>query len=58
VALSYADLAERTGLSKRAAQDAVVHLLRRELIECQKRGPTETPHYRALTPWQRWRRKS
>jgi hypothetical protein len=58
VALSYSDLAERTGLSKRAAQDAVAHLMRRELIECTKTGATETPRYRPLTPWQRWRRKA
>lgn len=58
VALSYADLAERTGLSKRAAQDAVAHLMRRELLECVKSGPTETPRYRPLTPWQRWKRKA
>jgi hypothetical protein len=58
VALSYADLAERTGLSKRAVQGAVVHLLRRELIDCVKRGTTDTPRYRPLTPWLRWRRKA
>ncbi len=51
--LSYAELAERTGLSKRAAQDAVALLSRRSLIEVDRRGPTETPRYRPLSPWRR-----
>jgi hypothetical protein len=50
IALSYADLAQRTGLSKRAAQAAVAHLLRRELLEVIKAGTTDTPRYRPLTP--------
>jgi DNA-binding MarR family transcriptional regulator len=56
-ALSYADLAERTGLSRRAVQDAVAHLMRRQLIERTAAGATETPRYRPLTPWKRWRGK-
>jgi predicted DNA-binding transcriptional regulator len=52
-ALSYAELAWRTGLSKRAAQDAVKALAKRGLIEVVKRGPTETPQYRPLSPWRR-----
>jgi hypothetical protein len=56
IALSYAALAERTGLSKRGAQDAIAHLERRELIEVQRAGSTETPRYRPLAPWRRWRR--
>ena len=52
-ALSHAALAERTGLSKRTVQTAVAALLRRSLIECLARGPTETPQYRPLTPWRR-----
>ena len=51
--LSYAQLAERTGLSKRAAQDAVGLLARRNLIEVERHGTTETPRYRALSPWRR-----
>jgi hypothetical protein len=50
-ALSYAQLAERTGLSKRAVQDAVARLRRRELIEVIATGPTEPPRYRVLKPW-------
>jgi Helix-turn-helix domain len=51
--LSHSQLAERTGLSKRAAQDAVGLLARRGLIEVERRGPTETPRYRPLSPWRR-----
>jgi DNA-binding MarR family transcriptional regulator len=52
-ALSYADLAERTGLSKRTAQQAIATLRKRALIEISKRGLTETPRYRPLAPWRR-----
>jgi DNA-binding MarR family transcriptional regulator len=52
-ALSYAELAERTGLSKRTAQQAIAALQKRALIDVSKGGPTETPHYRPLTPWRR-----
>ena len=51
--LSYGDLAEMTGLSKRSTQDAVAHLARRKLIEVHRVGPTETALYRALKPWRR-----
>ena len=51
--LSYGDLAEATGLSRRSVQDAVSHLARRKLIEVQRVGPTETALYRALRPWRR-----
>jgi transcription initiation factor IIE alpha subunit len=52
-ALSHAALAERTGLSKRTVQSAVAALRRRSLIESVRRGPTETPQYRPLSPWRR-----
>ncbi len=52
-ALSHSALAERTGLSKRTVQTAVAALLRRSLIERLRRGPTETPQYRPLSPWRR-----
>ncbi len=51
--LSYADLGEMTGLSKRSVQDAIAHLARRRLIEVARTGPTETGLYRALRPWRR-----
>lgn len=56
VALSYAQLASKTGLSKRSVQDAVTHLCGRELLHIDRRGATDTPRYRPLTPWKRWRR--
>jgi hypothetical protein len=52
-ALSHAALAERTGLSKRTVQTAIALLVRRSLIERFRRGPTETPQYRPLSPWRR-----
>jgi DNA-binding MarR family transcriptional regulator len=51
--LSYSQLAERTGLSKRTAQAAIVALSKRGLVEIRRRGPTEPPEYRPLTPWRR-----
>ena len=52
-ALSYADLAERTGLSKRTTQLAIAALRNRSLIAVVRRGPTDTPEYRPLFPWRR-----
>ncbi|MEQ1783303.1 MAG: helix-turn-helix domain-containing protein [Hyphomonadaceae bacterium] len=51
--LSYGDLAEMTGLSRRSVQDAIAHLARRKLVAVQRDGPTETAVYRALKPWRR-----
>ncbi len=51
--LSYAELAEMTGLSRRSAQYAVGHLAHRRLIEVNRTGPTDTVLYRALAPWRR-----
>ncbi len=51
VALSYGELAERTGLSKRAVQYSVIHLKRRRLLVSVSDGRTETPRYIPLTPW-------
>jgi transcription initiation factor IIE alpha subunit len=53
VALSHAQLAERTGLSRRSVQAAVALLHRRRLLEIVRRGATETAEYRALQPWRR-----
>ena len=52
-ALSHAKLAEQTGLSKRAVQDAVRHLTRRGLIRVQRTGPTEPAIVQPLFPWRR-----
>jgi len=52
-ALGYGELAERTGLSRRACQEAVAHLIRRGLISATRRSANEAAVYRALTPWVR-----
>lgn len=52
-AVSHAELAEMTGLSKRSVQDAITHLARRKLIEQHRTGPTEIAQYRVLRPWRR-----
>jgi hypothetical protein len=53
VAQSHAQLAHRTGLSKRAVQDGLAHLIRRRLIEARRAAPTEPAQYRVLAPWRR-----
>ncbi|MEP7004445.1 MAG: helix-turn-helix domain-containing protein [Sphingomonas bacterium] len=52
-ALSYATIAERTGLSRRSCQAAVAHLERRRLIEIVRRAENEAAIYRPLRPWRR-----
>lgn len=52
-ALSFRDLAEMTGLSRRAVQDSAAHLVRRRLVAVARRGPTEPAIYQPLTPWRR-----
>jgi DNA-binding MarR family transcriptional regulator len=52
-ALGYGEMAERTGLSRRACQQAVAHLKRRGLISAMRRSANEAAVYRALTPWVR-----
>lgn len=41
--LSHAQLAEQTGLSRRSVQDAVLHLVDRNLLRVTRRGATEIP---------------
>jgi transcription initiation factor IIE alpha subunit len=50
---SHSELAERTGLSKRACQNAIALLRRRRLIEVSRKRGTEPAHYRPLRPWKR-----
>ena len=52
-AFSHAQLAERTGLSKRGVQDAVARLERRALIRVTRGGRTDIPRYEPLFPWRR-----
>lgn len=49
--LSYNQLADLTGLSRRAVQDAVLHLAERRLLECSRDSATDTTRYRTLAPW-------
>jgi hypothetical protein len=51
--LSHAQLAERTGLSKRGVQDAILHLVDRNLLRVMRHGATEISCYKILTPWRR-----
>jgi hypothetical protein len=50
---SYQMLCDRTGLSKRAAQRAVAHLARRQLIKVARKSRTAVPEYAVATPWTR-----
>ena len=51
--LSLRELAEASGLSKRAVQDALTTLARRRLVAIDRAGPTAVPSYRVLRPWDR-----
>ena len=51
--LSHRAMAEATGLSKRAVQEAVRRLLRRRLIRSTQSSPTATPVYSVARPWKR-----
>ena len=53
--LSHAQLAEQTGLSKRGVQDAVLHLVDRNLLRIERSGATDVPRYEPLAPWRRSR---
>jgi hypothetical protein len=48
---SYRMLADGTGLSKRAVQDAVRVLARRQLIEIKRASPTATPVFSLRCHW-------
>ena len=49
--LSLRDLSDQTGLSKRAIQDAVDRLERRQLVTVERSMPTAVPAYKVLRPW-------
>lgn len=51
--LSLRDLSDQTGLSKRAIQDAVDRLERRQLISVERAMPTAVPAYAIHRPWKR-----
>jgi hypothetical protein len=49
--VSLQDIAQGTGLSKRAVQDALSRLHRRKLLRIQREGITAIPEYTVLRPW-------
>lgn len=53
-AVSLREIAEGTGLSRRAVQDAVARLAARQLIGVERAGITAVPRYRVHRPWTRW----
>jgi hypothetical protein len=48
---SYQMLTDRTGLSKRAVQRAVAHLVKRHLLRVTRKTPTSVPEYAVAAPW-------
>jgi DNA-binding transcriptional ArsR family regulator len=53
VPASLRELAEGTGLSKRAVQTALGVLARRRLVSARRDGPTSVPEYTVHRPWAR-----
>lgn len=53
MALSLQQLADATGLSKSAVQDALRLLTRRQLVRARRHSPTAVPEYVLLRPWMR-----
>jgi hypothetical protein len=47
------DIAEATGLSKRAVQDAIAWLSKRKLVSISRASITAVPVYTVLRPWSR-----
>jgi hypothetical protein len=53
VAVSLNELADGTGLSKRAVQDAISRLHKRRLLSIKRDTITAVPEYAVLRPWSR-----
>ena len=53
VAVSLNELADGTGLSKRAVQDAIARLHKRKLLSIKRESITAVPEYAVLRPWNR-----
>ena len=53
VRVSLREIAESTGLSRRAIQDALARLHRRRLIGIHRETMTSVPLYRVHRPWRR-----
>ena len=56
--ISLRDLSDQTGLSKRAIQDAVDRLERRQLVDVRREAPTAVPTYQVHRPWRRYTQRS
>jgi hypothetical protein len=54
---SLAQIAEATGLSRRAVQDAIALLRRRKLLGVSADTPTAVPEYEVRQPWKDARRR-
>jgi len=54
---SLAQIAEGTGLSRRAVQDAIALLRRRKLLGVTVAAPTAVPEYAVRQPWSETRRR-
>jgi hypothetical protein len=54
---SLAQIAEGTGLSRRAVQDAIALLRRRKLLGVRTESLTSVPEYEVRQPWQPTRRR-
>ena len=54
---SLAQIAEATGLSRRAVQDAIALLRRRKLLGVSADAPTAVPEYEVRQPWNDSRRR-
>ena len=55
---SLAQIAEGTGLSRRAVQDAIALLRRRRLLGVSADAPTAVPEYAVRQPWNETRRRA
>ena len=53
-AVSLRQIAEGTGISRRAVQDAITRLAQRQLIGVERASITAVPRYRVHRPWARW----
>ncbi len=53
VTASHRDIADATGLSKSAVQNAIRTLIRRRLVRGTRAAPTAVPQYAVLCPWRR-----
>ena len=53
--VSLRELAEESGLSKRAVQQALRHLVNRRLVRAERDHRTAVPEYELLRPWRRRR---